>query len=134
MTGNDAAGGLPVVFFVDDDDALRRLVARAVRGHFEFLGAGSVAEASEVAERYGGPIDVVLMDIFLPDGWGSVAAQRIREARPHVPVVYTTGMAETDPILSSALNDAPWVLQKPFGVEELLDVLNRAAATNPSTP
>lgn len=109
------------------------MVARAVRGRFEVIEAASVAEATEVVERHGGPIDVVLMDIFLPDGWGSVAAQRIREARPHVPVVYTTGMAGTDPILNSALNDAPFVLRKPFDIDELLDILSRAANTNPRT-
>ena len=44
-------------------------------------------------------------------------------------VIYTTGYADQDPILSGALNDAPFVLRKPFSSEELLELIRRAMGT-----
>ena len=45
-------------------------------------------------------------------------------------VVYTTGFAESDPILSGALADAPHVLRKPFNAQQLMDTIDAARATS----
>lgn len=118
--------GVPVLLYVDDEDALRRQVTRLLQGRFQVLEAGSAAEAADVIERHKGPIDIVLMDINLPDGWGSVVAQRLLASRPKTPVVYTTGYADADPILAGGLRDAAFVLTKPFSGDELVRILERA--------
>lgn len=116
-----------VVFYVDDQDFLRRFVSKQLQKRgFEVLLAGSAAEALEVMEAYRGPIDALLMDINLPDGWGSVLAQRLRGERAGMAVVYTTGFAASDPILSGGLRDAPFVLHKPFSADELVRILTLA--------
>jgi hypothetical protein len=130
-------GPLPVVLYVDDEEPLRLQTERLLRGRFEVLHAGSAAEASELMERHRGPIDVLLMDINLPDGWGSVLAQQLLAVRPNLPVVYTTGYAEHDPVLAGGLRDAAFVLTKPFKGRELLDILERAMnmkTTEPTDP
>ena len=125
MTG--ASGGLPVVFFVDDEDGVRRASAKVLKKNgYEVLQAGSAEEALQLIEAFEDPIDVLLMDINLPDGWGGTVAQRLVESHPEMVVVYTTGFADSDPILSSALNDAPYVLRKPFSSADLLQVLQDA--------
>ena len=43
-------------------------------------------------------------------------------------VVYTTGFAEIDPILSGGLSGADFVIRKPFTGDQLADVLTRAIA------
>jgi CheY-like chemotaxis protein len=90
------------------------------------IGASTAAEAAEVIESFEGDIDALLMDINLPDGWGGTLAQALLEEHPEMVVVYTTGYASEDPILSGALNDAPYVLRKPFTSEELLNTLREA--------
>ena len=117
----------PVVFYVDDEAALLRFAKRQLSSRgFDVIVAGSAAEAFEVVEGHEGPIDALLMDINLPDGFGSVVAQRLRVARPRMAVVYTTGYAQTDPILSGGLNDAEFVLHKPFTRDQLVETLTRA--------
>jgi len=124
----------PVVFFVDDDDGVRTVTAKILRRHgFQVLEAASAEEASRFMEGLTEPIDVLLMDIVLPDGWGGTLAQRLREMHPEMAVVYTTGYAASDPVLSSALRDAPYVLRKPFTSEELMDVVRRALADQPGS-
>lgn len=125
--GASATERKPVVFYVDDQDSLRRFVGGQLqlRG-FEVLLAGSAAEALEVMEAYQGPIDALLMDVNLPDGWGSVLAQRLKDERAGMAVIYTTGFAESDPILSGGLKDAEFVLHKPFSADDLARIVTRA--------
>lgn len=119
----------PVVFFVDDDEGIRHVANRLLRKRgFDMIGAASAAEASDVLERYEGDIDALLMDINLPDGWGSLVAQRLKVVRPEMAVVYTTGFAQVDPILSGGLNSTEFVIRKPFTGDQLADVLTRAIA------
>lgn len=119
----------PVVFFVDDESGIRQVANRLLRKRgFDMIGAATAAEATEVIDRYEGEIDALLMDINLPDGWGSMVAQRLRSARPDMAVVYTTGFAEIDPIVSGGLGNAQFVIRKPFTGDQLAEVLTRAIA------
>jgi FixJ family two-component response regulator len=119
----------PVVFFVDDEEGVRHIANRLLRKRgFDMIGASSAAEASEVIESYEGDIDAVLMDINLPDGWGAQVAQRLIAARPNMAIVYTTGFAEVDPILSGGLAGAEHVIRKPFTGDRLAEVLSQAIA------
>lgn len=119
-----------VVFFVDDDDSVRGVYSAILRkrGH-TVLEAASAEEASRLAEVYADPIDVLLMDVNLPDGWGATLAQRLHESHPEMVVVFTTGYADVDPILSSALNEAEHVLRKPFNSEQLTKAIAAAMAS-----
>lgn len=119
----------PVVFFVDDEEGIRHVANRLLRKRgYDMIGASSAAEASDVIERYEGDIDVLLMDINLPDGWGALVAQRLIAARPDMAIVYTTGFAQVDPILSGGLSAAEFVIRKPFTGDQLADVISRAMA------
>lgn len=116
-----------VIFFVDDDKALHRAVTDILQHRgFEVVGAHSAQEAVTVIESYQGEIDALLMDINLPDGWGASVAQRLLEVRPEMAVVYTTGFAEEDAVLAGGLNDAAYVVRKPFSTDELTEVIARA--------
>lgn len=120
-------GRRPVVFFVDDEEGVRHIANRLLRKRgFDMIGASSAAEATEVIESFEGDIDALLMDINLPDGWGALVAQRLMSVRPDMAIVYTTGFAEVDPILSGGLNSAQYVIRKPFTGDRLAEVLSQA--------
>jgi FixJ family two-component response regulator len=119
----------PVVFFVDDEEGVRQIANRLLRKRgFDMIGASTAAEAAEIIESFEGDIDALLMDINLPDGWGALVAQRLMSVRPGMAIVYTTGFAEVDPILSGGLNSAEYVIRKPFTGDHLADVLKSAIA------
>lgn len=119
----------PVVFFVDDEDGVRHIANRLLKKRgFEMIGASSAAEAQEVIDGFDGEIDALLMDINLPDGWGAMVAQQLRSARPGMAIVYTTGHAEIDPILSGGMSGADFVIRKPFTGDHLAEVITRAIA------
>ncbi len=90
------------------------------------LSAASAEEASDVSETFDGEIDVLLMDINLPDGWGATVAFRLRQARPNMALVFITGFAEIDPVLAGGLGDAEFLVTKPFTADTLVSELERA--------
>lgn len=119
----------PLVFYVDDDESLRRAVGRMLReASYRYMEAADARSAADVAESFEGPIDILLMDINLPDGWGASLAQTLRQIHPEMMVVYTTGYASSDPILSGGLRSMPFVLEKPFEAADLLAILEEALA------
>ncbi len=112
---------------VEDEDALRRILARTLELHgFKVLAAGGAGEALALLER-GDPIDALVTDIVLPVMGGVELAVRMRRFMPRLHVVFMSGhgrVAELD--LSNSV-----MLEKPFSGDALvaaIDALFEAAA------
>ncbi len=110
------------VLLVEDDDALRRAMTRALaKAGFEVVpaatGAAAVAAGREVEP------DAAVIDVFLPDAGGLGVARGLREVA-HVPVLFVTGLALA--AVRDALAPAP-VLSKPFSRKQLLAGVRRIA-------
>lgn len=119
------------VLVVDDDLDLRSTV-RALLEHdgFAVLEAGGADAAQRLVETTDQHIDVVLMDINLPDGWGATVAHRLRSLRPDMATVFATGFAPGDPILASGLKHVDFRLHKPFTRAKLVQTLRDAVAAH----
>lgn len=110
------------VLLVEDDAALRHTLAEAleVEGH-SVARAASLADA-RVQLRWAlqrQSIDLVLLDLGMPDGDGRALLQELR-AQAHLPVIVISarGMeAEKVALLDEGADD---FLVKPFGIGELL--------------
>jgi two-component system cell cycle sensor histidine kinase/response regulator CckA len=106
------------VLLVEDDSAVRSLTRRmlASLGH-TVICAGSGAEALELVEAASGMPDLLLTDVRMPGIQGPDLARRLRDRRPDLPVVFTSGFsAELDE--SMAIPGAR-VLDKPFDAAKL---------------
>jgi two-component system, OmpR family, KDP operon response regulator KdpE len=112
------------VLLVEDDRELRATLrqALAVEGH-QVLAAASLADATALAahaQREGGPgIDLVLLDLGLPDGDGESLLSHLQARQPVPVIVISAGAAEDRKIrlLDAGADD---YLVKPFGIGELL--------------
>ncbi len=88
------AGGLDVLL-VEDDDAHARLVAETLAGADGVYHLRRVADlASARAELHHRPTDVILLDLFLPDGQGLDSVSQVTTLEPMVPVVIFTSLAD----------------------------------------
>ncbi len=113
-----------VVLIVEDEELVRRSIARALESQgFTVLVAESAQEALMVAGLPAGSIDVLVMDIMLPDSWGTRLAEDLRALHPDLGVVFTSGYTETDPVLQAGMAQRKPFLRKPFGTEELLEAI-----------
>lgn len=81
------------ILYIDDDDALRRLVARALaRRGWAVTGAASGAEGVALAAE--GGFDLVAVDHYMPGMDGLETLTAINALREPPPVVYVTGSDE----------------------------------------
>jgi len=110
------------VLLVDDHALLRRRVAWMLRrAGWRVIEAGGGEEALRVA--FGEPLDVLFTDVHMPGMEGPQLALRLRQLRPGLPVVYTSG----DPIVSAAaLPAASAFLPKPSTPAQMIEALERA--------
>ena len=126
--GDHAPAG--TVLLVEDQAALRAVTARILsRAGYDVRAAASGPEALELAET-GGPIDVLVTDVVMSEMLGQQLAERLRERRPGLPVIFTSGFARPALERGSPALDGPLLL-KPFSAAELLalvaETLDRAA-------
>jgi DNA-binding response OmpR family regulator len=125
------------VLVVEDEYKLRDLI----RSYLEkeamvVLSTGSGAEALTFAER--SPVDVVVLDLGLPDVPGEEVARELR-ARSDVPIVILTAKSDERDRIAGLELGADDYLTKPFSPKELVlrvqAVLRRGrAALDPEGP
>jgi DNA-binding NtrC family response regulator len=114
------------VLIVDDDASVRRACAEiAASMGFATQIADSVPSARSVLGR--GPVDLVLLDLKLPGGGGLTLLEEIRALHPETIVVVMTAFATVSSAVDAMRIGAGDYLTKPFTLEELSTVLDRAA-------
>ena len=108
------------VLLLEDDRELCRTLrdALAVEG-YEVLTAASLAEANALLAHAREPLDLVLLDLGLPDGDGEqlLATLRRRESLPVLVLSARQAEGQKIRLLDAGADD---YLVKPFGVAELL--------------
>lgn len=130
----DAAPAAVRVLVVEDEDALRRLIVRFLRGAgYGVLEAEGPEQAEALALERGEPFDVLVTDVIMPHVSGVQLAQRLRARRPDLPVVYVSGYAGRELARHGLDHETGHdrLLVKPFQQHELLTAV-RAALRGPA--
>ena len=125
--------GAQTVLVVDDAAIVRRLAFRLLsEAGYRVFEAGSAAEALEVLSMARGRVELVLVDVIMPEVNGVDLARMVHEASPDVPVVFMSAFP-AEVLVREGLRD-PQVrfMAKPFTREELLRTV--AGALNGSAP
>jgi DNA-binding response OmpR family regulator len=106
------------VLLVDDEAFLLEGVASYLSKHgYNIVTAGTGAEALAIFERE--TVDLVLLDLMLPDISGEDVCRRIR-AKSRTPVIMLTAKIAEDEIVEGLSAGADGYITKPFGLKELL--------------
>ena len=117
------------VLVVDDAAIVRRLAFRLLsEAGYRVFEAGGAAEALEVLSMAGGRIDVVLVDVVMPDVSGVDLARLVQEAAPSAVAVYMSAFPAEVMVREGLRNPSVLFLAKPFTREELLRAVGRAMA------
>ncbi|HEX6751481.1 MAG TPA: PAS domain S-box protein [Longimicrobium sp.] len=122
-----AAKGSGTVLLAEDEVTVRRLAVRVLRrGGYTVLAAADGEEAMRLAAGHPGRIDLLVTDVVMPRLGGRGLAQRLREARPGVPVLYISGYNEEAVEHHGVLDPGTAFLGKPFTAEQLLTAVASA--------
>lgn len=105
------------ILIVDDDVALRRLVADFLSGHGFTTREAADAQAMRLALQTA-PVDLIVLDLMMPGEDGLTALRKLGSARP--PVIMLSAMgSEVDRIVGLEMG-ADDYLPKPCNPRELL--------------
>jgi CheY-like chemotaxis protein len=132
--GEVDAGRDPTVLVVDDEQPIRSLLACLLEPMgYAVLGACDGHEALGLLREQSQRIDLVLLDVQLPECDGASVLRAIRRLRPGVPVVVQTGHVADE--LGGQLGgmSVEGVLEKPFHVRNVIQLLERLCC-RPATP
>ena len=122
-----AAGGGETVLVVDDEPAVRMVTKRILqRNGYAVLEASGGPEALRVLREHPGPIQLLLTDVIMPEMNGREVAERVRERRPGIKVMYMSAYSPEAIALDGLLDEGATFLRKPFEIGPLLQAVRQA--------
>lgn len=130
--GQSAKAGAEAILVVDDEPAVRGVVARVLRwSGYTVVEAESGKAALELWPEQQDNINLLLTDMVMPDNLtGYELALRLRADKPHLKVILTSGYSETLASRGRLLDESFGFLQKPYAPQQLLELI-RAHLTPP---
>jgi two-component system, response regulator RegA len=133
MTTEAPLEGEKTLLILDDDAAFRTRLARALetRG-FEVTAVGSVAEASEIANKT--PPAYAVLDLRLEDGSGLSVVELLNKSRPDCRVVMLTGYGAIATAVAAVKAGALDYLAKPADPEDIVKALLARPDEKPEPP
>lgn len=119
LEAENMSAHIPQILVVDDDPEIRKLLARYIEGQgFRVLLAANCAELRERLATQ--KIDLIVLDVMLPDGSGLDMCRTLRGERSTIPIILLTALKEdVDRIVGLEIG-ADDYLGKPFNPRELV--------------
>lgn len=117
---------VPTILIVDDEQLIRwSLKESFCRTRYRILeaqdGRGTLQHFNGSGE-----VDLVLLDVRLPDSNGLDVLQRIKQADPGCPVILMTAYGTPELMDEATAQGAYRVVGKPFNVEEMVSLAEEA--------
>ena len=118
------------ILIIDDDQALRDSLRRTLRREgYTVLEAAEGEEGLKVVKSH--PVDVVLVDLFMPGKEGLETIGELRRSHPGIKIIAMSGGGEKghmDVLKAAKLMGARRTLAKPFSREDLIEALDDLSA------
>jgi two-component system, cell cycle sensor histidine kinase and response regulator CckA len=112
--------GCETILVVEDDDALRAVIARAlVKFGYKVLEGRNGSEALMICEELAEPIHLMLTDVIMPNMSGSELSQRLTSLLPQTKVLFMSGYTDDAIVRLGMLDLHVNFIQKPFKVISL---------------
>ena len=114
------------VLLCEDDDQLRRVSARVLRRTgVTVITASTGQEAIECVRADGGTIDLVLLDVLLPDMNGCDVFHTIYQMNPQIRVTLISGYSESQVERRLAAIKPSYIMMKPVDAKMLRQTVAR---------
>lgn len=122
----------PSILVTDDDESLRNSLRRTLKkGNYTVLEAAEGRQGLTVLKTQ--TVDLILLDIFLPDKEGLETLTELRQSYPGIKVIAMSGGGAKgwlDVLNLARMLGAQRTLTKPFNREELIKAVEQLLARN----
>jgi CheY-like chemotaxis protein len=108
------------VLVVEDEDAVLELTHSMLDGlGYSVMSACSPEEALQVAQDYDKQIDLLISDVIMPGMNGKDVAEKIRQGRPEMKLLFMSGYTADVIAHRSMLDPGVQLISKPFSIQQL---------------
>lgn len=114
------------ILLVDDDEQIRFAMSEVLRARgYDIIVAADGDEAEKIMQKT--PVNVVLLDIFMPERDGFETISFIRKSHPDMIIIAMSGYDDGSfkPLEYAKTLGADDVLPKPFSADQLVATLIR---------
>ncbi len=109
------AGGTETILVVEDEAQVRGLLRQILSSSgYAVIEASDGAAATRLAADHQGPIHLLVTDVIMPGMGGRLVAERIRQQRADVRVLFLSGYTDDAVVRHGVSQDGVNFLQKPF--------------------
>ncbi len=114
-------GGRETILVAEDDPGVREAARRTLeRAGYTVWCARDGAEALEVFRAHAAEIQLLLLDVVMPELGGKEVSLRIRETHPALPILFASGYSENAVHTNFVLQEGIKLLRKPYQTAALL--------------
>ena len=112
--------GSETILLVDDEEMIRKVASAMLQSlGYHVVVAASGAEAVAVISQRGDSIDLVILDMIMPDMDGSATFDSLRAIMPKVAVLLSSGYSINGQTINMLQKGCRGFIQKPFTLSEL---------------
>jgi CheY-like chemotaxis protein len=112
--------GSETILLVDDEEMIRDVASELLKNlGYQVVVAASGAEAVETITRRGDTINLVILDMIMPDMDGGTTFDRIRAVMPKMPVLLSSGYSQNGQAIDIMQKGCNGFIQKPYTLANL---------------
>jgi len=112
------------ILVVDDENGVRQSFSMVLKDDYHVLLAANGEEAIAIFRK--NRIDLILMDIRLPDTDGISLLRKLKEIEPNTEIIMVTAVKEIQTAVKAIKMGAYEYVVKPFVVDDVLTIIGRA--------
>jgi DNA-binding NtrC family response regulator len=112
------------ILVVDDEKGVRQSFNIVLKDNYQVFLAESISGALDIFAK--NPIDVILLDIILPDGNGLDLIEKLKSMSLNTEIIMVTAVKEIQTAVKAIKLGAYDYIVKPFVVEEVKNIIHRA--------
>ncbi len=129
----DLPKGTGTILVVEDEASIRTIICETLREcGYTVLDAGNSQDALNLVKQHTQPMDLLVLDVVMPDVSGPELAAMILVARPEIPeILYISGYTGKALAVRGVLANDVNLLPKPFNSQELVQTVRRILRNEP---
>jgi two-component system, cell cycle sensor histidine kinase and response regulator CckA len=128
-TAQLAIRGSETILLVEDDDGVRGLVKDTLEASgYTVLVVSNGKDALELSAQFADKIDLLLTDVVMPGLGGREVADRVKQQRPLIKVLFMSGYTDDIILSHGVLDGSSAFIEKPFSAPKLLGRIRKVLA------
>ena len=133
-TAKPTAGGSETILLVEDEPAILQLSAMMLeRLGYAVIAAETPGEAIRLAHEHGGPIDLLMTDVVMPEMNGRDLAKNLLSIYPDIKRLFMSGYTANVIAHHGVLDEGVHFIQKPFSNRDLAVKVREAFLIPPAS-